>query len=160
MSCSRCISQTLDPTPVLYSNFELRQINRWLTSMQLQYPWYFRQSLNLYPRVMIIVLLLQVLVAPVTEKGALQRDIYLPESDFQWQDTNNAQVFDGGTFLESYPVGLGDVPVFIRWRSWASSTTIIVPLFVLFSNCTFHKDHYLCLEVSWDLVENNFTFAL
>ncbi|KAK9952583.1 hypothetical protein ABG768_018412 [Culter alburnus] len=59
----------------------------------------------------------EVLVAPVTEKGALQRDIYLPESDFQWQDTNNAQVFDGGTFLESYPVGLGDVPVFVRRRS-------------------------------------------
>uniref|UniRef100_A0A672LAA3 SITS-binding protein-like n=1 Tax=Sinocyclocheilus grahami TaxID=75366 RepID=A0A672LAA3_SINGR len=58
-----------------------------------------------------------VLVAPVTEKGALQRDIYLPESDFQWQDTNNAQVFDGGTFLESYPVGLGDVAVFVQWRS-------------------------------------------
>ncbi|XP_056108067.1 SITS-binding protein [Rhinichthys klamathensis goyatoka] len=59
----------------------------------------------------------EVLVAPVTEKGALQRDIYLPESAFQWQDTNNAQVFDGGTFLESYPVGLGDVPVFVRRRS-------------------------------------------
>lgn len=56
----------------------------------------------------------EVLIAPVTEKGALQRDIYLPESDFQWQDTNNARVFDGGTFLESYPVGLGDVPVFRR----------------------------------------------
>ncbi|RXN02880.1 SITS-binding -like protein [Labeo rohita] len=59
----------------------------------------------------------EVLVAPVTEKGALQRDIYLPESDFQWQDTNNAQVFDGGTFLESYPIGLGDVAVFVRRRS-------------------------------------------
>lgn len=66
---------------------------------------------------MIIVLLLQVLIAPVTEKGALQRDIYLPESDFQWQDTNNARVFDGGTFLENYPVGLGDVPVFRRQGS-------------------------------------------
>uniref|UniRef100_A0A673MLQ7 SITS-binding protein-like n=1 Tax=Sinocyclocheilus rhinocerous TaxID=307959 RepID=A0A673MLQ7_9TELE len=59
----------------------------------------------------------EVLVAPVTEKGALQRDIYLPESDFQWQDTKNAQMFDGGTFLESYPVSLGDVAVFVRWRS-------------------------------------------
>ncbi|KTF92835.1 hypothetical protein cypCar_00033166 [Cyprinus carpio] len=59
----------------------------------------------------------EVLVAPVTEKGALQRDIYLPESDFQWQDANNAQMFDGGTFLESYPVSLGDVAVFVRWRS-------------------------------------------
>ncbi|XP_065148307.1 SITS-binding protein [Paramisgurnus dabryanus] len=59
----------------------------------------------------------EVLVAPVTEKEALRRDIYLPASDFQWQDTKNAQVFDGGTFLESYPVGPGDVPVFVRQRS-------------------------------------------
>ncbi|XP_051978449.1 SITS-binding protein-like [Xyrauchen texanus] len=59
----------------------------------------------------------EVLVAPVTEKGALHRDIYLPESEFQWQDTNNAQVFDGGMFLNSYQVGLGNVPVFVRWRS-------------------------------------------
>ncbi|XP_021329551.2 SITS-binding protein isoform X1 [Danio rerio] len=58
----------------------------------------------------------EVLVAPVTEKGSLHRDIYLPESDFQWLDTNNAQVFDGGTFLENYSVGLGDVPVFVQWR--------------------------------------------
>ncbi|XP_053339020.1 SITS-binding protein [Clarias gariepinus] len=56
----------------------------------------------------------EVLVAPVTEKGALQRDIYLPRSNFQWQDTNNAKVFDGGTLLQSYHVGLEEVPVFIR----------------------------------------------
>lgn len=56
----------------------------------------------------------QVLVAPVTVKGALQRDIYLPGSNFQWQDTNNAKVFDGGTLLQSYHVGLEEVPVFIR----------------------------------------------
>ncbi|XP_017573015.1 SITS-binding protein [Pygocentrus nattereri] len=59
----------------------------------------------------------QVLVAPVTEKGVLQRDIYLPNSDFQWQDTNNAKVFDGGTLLQSYPAGLGDVPIFVRKTS-------------------------------------------
>ncbi|XP_036431692.1 SITS-binding protein [Colossoma macropomum] len=59
----------------------------------------------------------EVLVAPVTDKGALQRDIYLPNSDFQWQDMNNAKVFDGGTLLQSYPAGLGDVPVFIRKTS-------------------------------------------
>lgn len=59
----------------------------------------------------------QVLVAPVTEK-ALQRDIYLPGSNFQWQDTNNAKVFDGGTLLQSYRVGIEEVPVFIRKTSW------------------------------------------
>uniref|UniRef100_A0A4W4FS36 Glycosyl hydrolase family 31 C-terminal domain-containing protein n=1 Tax=Electrophorus electricus TaxID=8005 RepID=A0A4W4FS36_ELEEL len=56
----------------------------------------------------------EVLVAPVTEKGVLQRDIYLPKSDFPWQNTNNAEVFDGGMLLASYPVGLREVPVFVQ----------------------------------------------
>ncbi|XP_062857487.1 SITS-binding protein [Trichomycterus rosablanca] len=58
----------------------------------------------------------KVLVAPITEKGTLQRDIYLPGSDLQWQDANNDKVFDGGTLLQSYHIGL-DVPVFIRKTS-------------------------------------------
>ncbi|MEQ2180630.1 hypothetical protein GOODEAATRI_003174, partial [Goodea atripinnis] len=40
-----------------------------------------------------------VLVAPVLEKGAVQRDIYLPDGGFQWQDSRSEQVFDGGTHL-------------------------------------------------------------
>uniref|UniRef100_A0A3P8SPW4 Si:ch211-236l14.4 n=1 Tax=Amphiprion percula TaxID=161767 RepID=A0A3P8SPW4_AMPPE len=56
----------------------------------------------------------EVLVAPVVEKGAVQRDIYLPDGGFQWQDSQNAQVFDGGTFLQDYPVPLEEVAVFSR----------------------------------------------
>ncbi|AWP08726.1 putative SITS-binding protein-like [Scophthalmus maximus] len=56
----------------------------------------------------------KVLVAPVVEKGAAQRDIYLPDGGFQWQDSRNAQVFDGGTFLQDYPVPLEEVAVFVR----------------------------------------------
>nr|XP_040019046.1 SITS-binding protein [Gasterosteus aculeatus aculeatus] len=56
----------------------------------------------------------EVLVAPVVEKGAVQRDIYLPDGGFQWQDSQNAQVFDGGTFLHDYPVPLEEVAVFLR----------------------------------------------
>ncbi|XP_074488317.1 SITS-binding protein isoform X1 [Sebastes fasciatus] len=56
----------------------------------------------------------EVLVAPVLEKGAVQRDIYLPDGGFQWQDSQNAQVFDGGTFLQDYPVPLEEVAVFLR----------------------------------------------
>ncbi|XP_040893341.1 SITS-binding protein [Toxotes jaculatrix] len=56
----------------------------------------------------------KVLVAPVVEKGAVQRDIYLPDGGFQWQDSQNAQVFDGGTFLQDYPVPLDEVAVFLR----------------------------------------------
>lgn len=53
-------------------------------------------------------------MAPVLEKGAVQRDIYLPDGGFQWQDSRDAQVFDGGTFLQDYPVPLEDVAVFFR----------------------------------------------
>ncbi|XP_073327433.1 SITS-binding protein [Pagrus major] len=56
----------------------------------------------------------EVLVAPVVEKGAVQRDVYLPDGGFQWQDSQNAQVFDGGTFLQDYPVPLDAVAVFLR----------------------------------------------
>ncbi|XP_053283713.1 SITS-binding protein [Pleuronectes platessa] len=56
----------------------------------------------------------KVLVAPVVEQGAVQRDIYLPDGGFQWQDSQSAQVFDGGTFLRDYPVPLEEVAVFLR----------------------------------------------
>ncbi|KAM4618523.1 SITS-binding protein [Polymixia lowei] len=56
----------------------------------------------------------EVLVAPVVERGAVQRDIYLPDGGFQWRDSRNAQVFDGGRLLEDYPVGLEEVAIFLR----------------------------------------------
>ncbi|XP_053741623.1 SITS-binding protein isoform X3 [Synchiropus splendidus] len=56
----------------------------------------------------------EMLVAPVLEQGVVQRDIYLPDGGFQWQDSRDAQVFDGGTFLQDYPVALGEVAVFLR----------------------------------------------
>lgn len=59
----------------------------------------------------------EVLVAPVTERGALQRDIYLPGDGLQWQDARDGRVFAGGTLLEDYPVGLDEVPVFARRES-------------------------------------------
>ncbi|XP_062318699.1 SITS-binding protein [Osmerus eperlanus] len=59
----------------------------------------------------------EVLVAPVTERGAVQRDIYLPEGGFLWQEARGEQVFDGGTLLEDYPVPLDSVAVFLRRSS-------------------------------------------
>ncbi|RXN00562.1 SITS-binding protein [Acipenser ruthenus] len=59
----------------------------------------------------------EVLVAPVTERGKVQRDIYLPGSEYQWMDTNNGKVFDGGTLLENYSVPLEEVAVFQRRSS-------------------------------------------
>ncbi|XP_005988077.1 SITS-binding protein [Latimeria chalumnae] len=54
----------------------------------------------------------EILVAPITEKGKLQRDIFLPGNDYKWMDTNTARVFDGGTLLKDYPVSLNEVAVF------------------------------------------------
>ncbi|MBN3286866.1 SP15 protein, partial [Polyodon spathula] len=59
----------------------------------------------------------EMLVAPVTERGEVQRDIYLPGSEYQWMDTSNGKVFDGGTLLENYSVPLEEVAVFQRRRS-------------------------------------------
>lgn len=56
----------------------------------------------------------EVLVAPVVERGAMHRDIYLPDGGFQWQDSMTAQVFDGGTFLQDYPVALEEVAIFFK----------------------------------------------
>ncbi|XP_020786781.2 SITS-binding protein [Boleophthalmus pectinirostris] len=56
----------------------------------------------------------EVLVAPVVERGAVHRDIYLPDGGFQWQDRLTAQVFDGGTLLQDYPVALEEVAIFLR----------------------------------------------
>ncbi|XP_033012171.1 SITS-binding protein-like [Lacerta agilis] len=56
----------------------------------------------------------EVLVAPITEQGQRQRDIYLPREGQKWKDINTAQVFDGGTFIRNYSVSLMDVPVFIK----------------------------------------------
>ncbi|KAF3854592.1 hypothetical protein F7725_022647 [Dissostichus mawsoni] len=54
----------------------------------------------------------EVLVAPVLEKGAVQRDIYLPDGGFQWQDSRMLRCSTGG---RSYRTTL------CPWRTWLSS---------------------------------------
>ncbi|XP_073203142.1 SITS-binding protein-like isoform X5 [Lepidochelys kempii] len=56
----------------------------------------------------------EVLIAPITEQGQVQRDIYLPGEGLTWMDTNTAQVFDGGTLIRNYSVSLVEVPVFVK----------------------------------------------
>ncbi|XP_037755446.2 SITS-binding protein [Chelonia mydas] len=56
----------------------------------------------------------EVLIAPITEQGRVQRDIYLPGEGLTWMDTNTAQVFDGGTLIRNYSVSLVEVPVFVK----------------------------------------------
>jgi len=57
---------------------------------------------------------LQVLVAPITEKGQMWRDVYLPGKGHLWMDTNTARVFDGGTMLRNYSASLAEVLVFVK----------------------------------------------
>ncbi|KAG5270167.1 hypothetical protein AALO_G00189510 [Alosa alosa] len=59
----------------------------------------------------------EVLVAPVTDRGALWRDIYLPGDELQWQERSTGHVFQGGVLLQRYPVGLEQVAVFTRIHS-------------------------------------------
>ncbi|XP_066475715.1 SITS-binding protein-like [Tiliqua scincoides] len=59
----------------------------------------------------------ELLVAPITEQGQSQRDIYLPKEGQKWMDTNTAEVFDGGNFLRNYSVTLLDVPVFVKQKT-------------------------------------------
>ncbi|KAI4878104.1 hypothetical protein NFI96_027896 [Prochilodus magdalenae] len=59
----------------------------------------------------------EVLVAPVTDQGAVKRNIYLPGYGSQWRDWWNGQVYDGGTLLRNYPVELEKVAVFLRIKS-------------------------------------------
>jgi myogenesis-regulating glycosidase len=53
------------------------------------------------------------LVAPVIEEGKTSRSIYLPKG--RWRDGNNeANVYEGKTWIESYPAPLDTLPFFIR----------------------------------------------
>ena len=52
------------------------------------------------------------LVAPVVEEGATDRDIYLPVGT--WRDENSGKVFKGPTTLRKYPAPLDVLPYFER----------------------------------------------
>jgi alpha-glucosidase len=52
-----------------------------------------------------------VLVAPVIEKEATQREIYLPAG--HWRDYATQKVVEGGRVLHNYPAPLDMLPVFI-----------------------------------------------
>jgi alpha-glucosidase (family GH31 glycosyl hydrolase) len=52
------------------------------------------------------------LVAPVIEKGALSRRIYLPKG--KWKDIQSGELFEGERYLSEYPAPLEVLPVFER----------------------------------------------
>ncbi|MCK0145326.1 glycoside hydrolase family 31 protein [Arenibacter sp. F26102] len=52
------------------------------------------------------------LIAPVVEKGAKQRSLYLPKGD--WLDYNDPKInYSGGTIID-YPVELETTPIFVK----------------------------------------------
>ena len=52
------------------------------------------------------------LVAPVVEEGARQRDIYLPIGT--WHDELRDQVLEGGQWYTEYQAELEELPHFVR----------------------------------------------
>jgi len=61
----------------------------------------------------------RLLVAPVMQPGARQRDVYLPEG--RWRDFWSEKVLQGGRTLRDYPAPLETIPVFERIDSQGSS---------------------------------------
>lgn len=59
----------------------------------------------------------EMLIAPITEKGKIQRDVFLPGKEYKWMDMSTSQVFDGGTVLWNYNCSLHEIPVFIKKTS-------------------------------------------
>jgi myogenesis-regulating glycosidase len=53
----------------------------------------------------------RLLVAPVLEKGARQRDIYLPAG--LWKDFWSGDIYHGGQDIENYPAPLDKLPIFV-----------------------------------------------
>ena len=54
----------------------------------------------------------KLLVAPILDKGAVKRNIYLPKGN--WRDGyNNTVVYPGPMWLNDYPADLQIIPYFI-----------------------------------------------
>jgi len=60
-----------------------------------------------------------VVVAPVLQKGAQSRDLYLPAG--KWRDLKADKIVDGGRWLRGHPAPLDVLPVFVRAGSPAET---------------------------------------
>jgi len=86
------------------------------------------------------------LVAPVVEKGAAFKKVYLPEGE--WIDFNNPQtVYIGKTWIE-YPVELNTIPVFVKVGS-------IIATMPVMQYINEKADHPLILEIFPATVNKN-----
>ena len=62
------------------------------------------------------------LVAPVLQKGATARDLYLPAG--KWRDLKSGEVIEGGKWLRKHPAPLEVLPVFVREGSRAEKLAL------------------------------------
>jgi alpha-glucosidase (family GH31 glycosyl hydrolase) len=53
----------------------------------------------------------KILVAPVLDKGAVKRDVYLPKG--KWMDPNTSEVHTGPKRLKDYPAPIDKIPYFL-----------------------------------------------
>lgn len=63
-----------------------------------------------------------ILIAPVLEKGARSRDIYLPKGYWKDEVNENAEIIKGPTWLYNYPADLGTLPFFTKVNAPESHT--------------------------------------
>ncbi len=54
-----------------------------------------------------------ILVCPVTDYGARQRNVYLPEGA-DWIDVYSEEAFPGGTYISDAPAPLSHIPLYVR----------------------------------------------
>uniref|UniRef100_A0A146M3J7 Putative family 31 glucosidase KIAA1161 n=1 Tax=Lygus hesperus TaxID=30085 RepID=A0A146M3J7_LYGHE len=57
----------------------------------------------------------EILVAPVVEKGAYNRSVFIPSGS--WTDANNGQPIKGPLIIPEYPAPIEKLPYFIRLKS-------------------------------------------
>lgn len=55
-----------------------------------------------------------ILVAPIIEEGATQRDIYLPKGSWRDEAKGNGRVYKGRRWLKNYKADLSTLPYFTR----------------------------------------------
>jgi alpha-glucosidase len=80
----------------------------------------------------------ELLVAPVVKKGAVNRNVYLPEGE--WIDFNNGKtVYQGGQTI-NYPAPLSVTPIFVRKGS-------IIPMMPVMQYIGQDKNHPLFAEI-------------
>lgn len=64
------------------------------------------------------------LVAPILEKGAQSRDVYLPKG--KWKDNLRGQELVGPTLLKDYKTKLSEVATFTLWKEKVRSGHVLL----------------------------------